>query len=109
MLKRQVLAVITFGTSQAIGAKKETVLVDGYRVSAELRGLGSSWFTVLDGSLLHEVWHMRQLSGLEIWEGHEYLQLEHIAGWDFHPLGKRRLTTAHASSGHWQKKPLKNG
>ena len=27
-------------------------------------------------------------------------RLEQIAGWDSHPLGKRRLTTAHARSGH---------
>ena len=26
-------------------------------------------------------------------------RLERIAGWDLHPLGKRRLTTAHARSG----------
>ncbi len=24
----------------------------------------------------------------------------YLAGWEFHPLGKRRLTTAHAKSGH---------
>ena len=29
-------------------------------------------------------------------------RLERIAGWDFHPLGKRRLSTAHARSGHSQ-------
>jgi hypothetical protein len=27
-------------------------------------------------------------------------RLEHLAGWDLHPLGKRRLSTAHANSGH---------
>jgi len=27
-------------------------------------------------------------------------RLEQIAGWDFHPLGKRRLNTAHANGGH---------
>jgi hypothetical protein len=27
-------------------------------------------------------------------------RLEHFAGWAFHPLGKRRLSTAHAKSGN---------
>ncbi len=26
-----------------------------------------------------------------------------MAGWDLHPLEKRRLTTAHTHSGHWQR------
>ena len=35
-------------------------------------------------------------------------RLEHLAGWDFNPLGKRRLLTAHAKSGQlpcWRQLP----
>ena len=56
-------------------------------------GLHTRWVTLRDP--LHQ--RLQPLRYLHDCSG--YFRLEHFAGWDSHPLEKRRLITAHTRSG----------